>query len=216
MGMGIYLEMRVEVGDLAIHIWPFAVGILVLLLLILWFRKHSLSYLLCAAVFGIYLLFALDKVFFPIAISGSYAQSMRQEPFSLFINLIPFQFGPFGATLEDAFVTLMQNVLLTIPFGFGLSFILPIKARHFLWLAFAVGFGIELSQLVISLILGYPYRYIDINDVLMNALGVLIGYSLFVIFSRLYLCASRYVPLSHRGLTAYIHAVASRAITPSN
>lgn len=59
--------------------------------------------------------------------------------------------------------------------------------------------------------LGYPYRVIDINDAILNAFGVLIGYGMFRIFAWLYLRVTQRFASKHRGLTAYIYDVARRA-----
>ena len=42
--------------------------------------------------------------------------------------------------------------------------------------------SIELVQLVISLSYGFPYRTVDINDVMLNLSGVMIGFALFCFF----------------------------------
>lgn len=206
--------MRVQVGEVASDLWQFsaialAIGFAVLLV-VFWWCKRSLSYLLCLTVFSFYLLLALDKIFFPLQVSGYYVDFMRQQPFLYFVNLIPFYFGPYG-TLESAFSTLMLNVLLTMPFGFGINFLARIRAKAFLWIAPAVGLSIEGMQLFISL-LGYAYRIIDINDVLMNALGVWIGYGLFRLFARLYVWAIGRLGIKPWGLAAYVYEVASGAI----
>lgn len=104
-----------------------------------------------------------------------------------------------------------MNIALTIPFGFGVNFVANIRPRSFRWLAPSVGFGIELTQLAISLALGYTYRYIDINDVIMNTLGVLIGYGGFRVFAWLYLLITRRLGIRHWGPTAYVYEIASRA-----
>ena len=103
-----------------------------------------------------YLLVTVDQTFFPIVISGNYVDTMRQERFMSFINLMPFYFVPFG-TLESSFNTLLLNVALTIPFGFGNNFMMQVEARNILRLAITI--GLEMTQLVISLLLGYMYRY---------------------------------------------------------
>jgi glycopeptide antibiotics resistance protein len=198
--------MLVILGDLAVDIWFIALGILIVALIILWRRKHSLSYLLCFSFFGIYLLFAIEKVFFPIYISGQFVDVMRQQPSLLDINLMPFYFGPF-TTLSNALPGMILNIILTVPFGFGLNFIMQVRAKNFIWLAPAVGFGIESIQLIISLLLRYPYRVIDINDFLMNTLGVLVGYGVFRLFSRLYLWATKHFHIKHDGLSAYIYHI---------
>ncbi len=173
-------------------------------------RKQSWSYLLCLAIFGLYLLVLAQIAFFPLQISGAYADAMRRERlFASFVNLIPFYFGPYG-TLDSSLVTLIQNIVLTIPLGFGVNFVALVRPKPALWLALAVGFGLETTQLVISLLLGYPYRFIDVNDVIMNALGVLLGYVLFRVFACFYLGVTRHFGIPRRGLTAYVFEISRR------
>ena len=52
-----------------------------------------------------------------------------------------------------------------------MNFIRRLRLKDILWLSFAVGFGIESVQLLMTLILRYPYRVVDINDVWLNAVG---------------------------------------------
>ena len=203
--------MQIEVDGLRIPVWPAGAIVLVILAVILWRRKHSFSHLMCFAVFGIYLLFAIDKAFFPIAISGNYVDAMREIPFSPFMNLSPFNFNfNLSEMPELVLMQIFQNVLLTVPFGFGVSFIAPLRSKDFLWLVPAIGIGIEATQLIISLILRYPYRVIDINDVILNGLGVLVGYIIFRIFAWLYLWVTQRSSIKHGGLAAYIYAVVSQ------
>ncbi|MBA3872964.1 MAG: VanZ family protein [Anaerolineae bacterium] len=203
-------DLRIEMDQTTFTVLPLFVLIFVVLLIILWWCKHSFSYLLCFTVFSIYLAFAIDKTFFPIRLSEYYAETFRQVQFTYFINLIPFYFGTYG-TLESSLTTLLLNVLLTMPFGFGISFLTHIRARNFLWLALALGFGIEATQFLIGILLGYLDRYVDINDVLMNALGVLVGYVLFRVFAWIYVWVTRRTGIKLWGLAAYIYAVASQA-----
>lgn len=206
--------MQIELNDIRFPTWPVAAVVFIVRMIILWRRKHNLSYLICFAIFSFYLALAADKVFFPIAISGTYADTMRlQAPFSAFINLAPFNFNFSLSEMPDLVILqIVQNILLTIPFGFGVSFVVRLKPKDFLWLVPAVGLGTELLQLIIGLILRYPYRTIDINDAILNALGVLIGYVVFRIFARLYLWMTQRFAINLRGLAAYIAVVASQAI----
>lgn len=194
--------------DNRILIWPLAA--LILLMGISWRRKRGFSYFLCAAVFGVYLLVAVNIAFFPIQIGGSYAEQMRQVAFAPFINLAPFNFN-LSEMPELVWKQIFQNILLTVPFGFGINFLVSIRARRIFWLALAVGVGIEAIQLLISLLLRYPYRVIDINDAILNTSGVFIGYGLFRLFAWLYLWATRRLRIEHGGLTAYVYDVARRA-----
>lgn len=204
--------MSVQIDDRIFELFPFFFLALLALLAFLKYRKHSYSYLICVFVFGVYMLYALDKVFFPIAVSGMMADSWRENVnWSGHINVIPFPFSEPASTLpievRAYYRTLMFNVLLTVPFGFGINFIKRVSVKHIPLLAIGVGLAFESGQLLISLLLGYPYRVIDINDVLMNALGVLIGYGVFRLFGWLYMWITEQLDIQHVGLGAYIHDV---------
>jgi glycopeptide antibiotics resistance protein len=77
---------------------------------------------------------------------------------------------------------LAGNVLVFVPFGFLVPAIWPRigRPRRMLLAGLLLSVGIELSQLTVSLYLGYWYRMADVDDVLLNACGVLLGFALFV------------------------------------
>lgn len=204
------LDMRLVINAYASEIWPFAFAFLLIILSILWQKKRDFPYVLCAAIFGIYSIFALDKVFFPLHLSGSFVDTMREQPLFSLVNPIPFYFGKFSS-FNDALETNFLNIILTIPFGFGINFLLSTKPKHIMWIAFWLGLTLEALQFLFTLILGYPYRVVDINDCLTNALGVLLGYGFFRIFACLYLWLMQRFTTEQTGIFAYIHGVASRA-----
>jgi len=208
--------MDIEFNNFMLDIRPLAWLILLVFLIIQWRRKQDRSYIFCLLVFGAYLLVALQLTFFPLQINGDFVDAMRQNSsWMTDINLIPF-YIPQGYLeneylIQFAFIQFVENVLLTIPFGFGLNFVAPSRRKDFLWLPFTVGFGIGLTQFGINLILRYPYRVVDITDALLNAAGVLIGYAFFRLFSWLYLAALSKASIEPRGLFAYVQRVANRA-----
>src|SRR5690349_15702167 len=96
--------------------WPIGMVILAFLLVIAWHRTGRLSYLFCLLVFGIYLLAAIDRVFFPIIVlSPTEAEFMRDVSLRSSVNLIPFKFN-FSDLPDIVFMQFVQNVLLTVPF----------------------------------------------------------------------------------------------------
>lgn len=74
---------------------------------------------------------------------------------------------------------LIGNVVVFMPVGV----LAPLLGRRWdswramLGLGFAVSVGIELGQLGMSLLIGSPYRVADVDDVILNVLGVLLGYA---------------------------------------
>lgn len=199
--------------DFDVLAWLIGVLILVLLLSILWIQKRTLSYLIFFSVFWIYLLILVSVTIFPIPLpdEGMFLTKQQITFVLSHINFVPFKYlsDPY-VNSHIVFLEILQNVLLTISFGFGVSFIAQFKARDFLWLAIAVGLTIEIAQLVISLGVGV-YRTVDSTDVLLNATGVLLGYGIFRIFACLYLKMTHRFGINHKGLLAYIHDTVNQA-----
>ena len=70
----------------------------------------------------------------------------------------------------------LANVALTIPFGAGIALLVPRSGlRRLALVCCGVGPALELSQLTISVLLGFVYRTFDINDLIDNSVGALIG-----------------------------------------
>ena len=78
------------------------------------------------------------------------------------------------------------TVLLMVPFGFGLPFVTKLRFTQTVVAGVLLSVGIEVLQWMTGLIGGVTFRIADINDVIFNATGVVIGYGLFVGFVRAY------------------------------
>lgn len=87
--------------------------------------------------------------------------------FHLNMNLQPFAY--MFSDLESTFL----NVLLFVPLGFSLP-ILWLKFRNFF---LTVGFGL-LSSLLIEIFQIFTYRASDVNDLITNTFGTLIGWTM--------------------------------------
>jgi glycopeptide antibiotics resistance protein len=150
-------------------------AILALLLPLLWRRKHRFAYLLAFSLFWFYLLFVVSEIIFPLTPDTGLPG----------FNLIPFNLG---CSLSDYFClrNFIANILLTMPFGFGINFLVSLSPKSYLWLAPAVGLGLELSQLAASLAFQSSFHVADINDSILNAIGVLLGYAVFRMLGWLY------------------------------
>jgi len=144
----------------------------------------------------------ISVVVFPFPVGYS------NPEFRLNINFIPFSFGScFDYLPEICLRTIYENILLTIPFGFGISFIARIKPQNIIWLAVAVGLTFEIIQLLISLIVRNSFRSVDINDVILNTIGVLVGYAVFRVFGWLYFAITEKFEIRHKNVFAYVYDV---------
>lgn len=115
------------------------------------------------------------------------------------LNLIPL------ITLTPGDIqTSLLNILLLIPFGFGLPFITDFRMKRVVVMGGLVSIGIELLQLMSGLVARITFRVADINDVIFNTLGVLIGYMLFVGFVRVYRHLSRNWKIAANPILRYI------------
>ncbi|HTX91115.1 MAG TPA: VanZ family protein [Anaerolineales bacterium] len=161
--------------------YPLLGGIALLVPLLVRLRRRGPAYLVRFSLFWAYLLALVGATLFPLPILYGLAEgpTWANAAFTLaHVNLIPFYYGT-NVTAAFLLPEIIKNILLTLPFGFGVSFIARLRPRDFLWLAPATGLVLELAQLLVSLAIGGPYRSVDINDVLLNAAGVWLGYGLY-------------------------------------
>jgi glycopeptide antibiotics resistance protein len=153
----------------------------------LWLKKEkSLAYLIFFTIFYVYIVKVLDytliqfqslvllKHFMPGLILNG--QTVGED-----INLIPF----ITLTSQDLKTSLL-NILLLIPFGFGLPFITNFRMKKIVVIGALFSILIEFLQLITGYMAKITFRIADINDVIFNTVGVAIGYILFVGFVRIY------------------------------
>lgn len=102
------------------------------------------------------------------------------------VNLVPL------ATLRlvDA-KTMLLNVLMMMPFGFGLPFITNFRFKKVVMTGLYLSITIELLQFITGFISNTTFRIADINDVIFNTIGVAVGYILFAQFVLLFRRKSR-------------------------
>lgn len=167
--------------------YPFLAGCALLLLLLIraWRRNHSRAQVFFLLLLGLYLLLALSRTLFPIF----YAQGWRQPASAILarINLRPFYFGGlFGGYPHIACLEIIGNLLLTVPLGFLAPLVGRINLRRLPGLLLIGGLGFETGQLLINLAFGGNFRSVDINDVILNTSGTLLGYGLFQLFKWIF------------------------------
>ena len=192
--------------------YPFWFGVFGLSSFVFIYRKRFEKFnLFMIYVFGIYLLLVIGVTLFPVPFA--YRQSGFEGLRLSRINLIPFNFGRlFNVSSFLAFRELLGNILLTIPFGFGVNFVLNLKPKLILPASLLSGLVIELTQLYCTMLLGISYRSVDINDVILNFSGSLLGFGLFYLFALTYVFLIRRTRTTSEGFSEYLLKVSCRAL----
>lgn len=158
-----------------------------MLTLILASRKRSLLYLSVLSCTGIYLMLVFGLVFFPLSVPENWPHNLSIDETKQAlqaINLVPlnntgiFSPEPFNKhSIRDIII----NLLMTVPIGFAIPYLAPMRKKFILPLATGTGLLFESIELAVKLITGTFYHTVDINDVIMNTLGFVIGYMMFAI-----------------------------------
>ena len=167
--------------------YPFAIilGIIALAfyLVISIILKVNKKKIVLTSIFICYLTVVAMITIFPIPL----------EKIEYFGNKTWYNYIPFNSIKEvlangltkTAFLQIVGNILLSVPFG---AYVIAVMKNKRWWklLIFALGFTvlIESTQLVIDLLIGNMYRSVDIDDVILNALGAYIGYGIYKIIPK--------------------------------
>ena len=133
-----------------------------------------------------YLTWLAGQAFFPIPVGGDAVPPEGAGALITHVRLVPLlsiHELVQGAGQWESLRILLGNVLLFVPLGFLLP---AATARAATWpravaAGIATGLVIELGQLALSAAAAFPYRYVETDDVLLNALGVLAGYALWTL-----------------------------------
>lgn len=160
-------------------------------------RRLTGGHLLAVGIFAVYLVGVANFVILPLQHDPQLAaQVFPSEPIPLerMVNLVPF-FMPGGDPMSPH--QLFYNVLLTVPFGFGFAFVRKARVTSVLGAGVLFSMGIEGAQLLANVArMAMPTWSIDINDVVLNSLGVAIGLAAFLVASRVYRVVAPRLPSS--------------------
>lgn len=172
-----------DYGPLAILL----VALLVSPLLIGALRRRMRGWRLAAVLLLMaYIVFAAKYFFFPIYFAGDGLRSA-----GLGLELIPVQPLIEQARHMGAAVFLWNvggNILAFLPLAFLCAAAYP-RFRRFgasTGLAALCSLGVELTQLAINLFTHVPNRAVDVNDVLLNTIGGMLGFACWRLASAVY------------------------------
>jgi glycopeptide antibiotics resistance protein len=154
-----------------------------------WLKRDGWWRLLVRAAMAVYAAVLIGLVFFPLPLPPWHVPGFDQGPglgpWPLpWANLTPF--ATIGSAISlgpdwPQFWTLLGNIAAFVPLGVFVGVTWPERRswRRAFVLGLAATVAIEATQLGLSLLMGYPYRYADIDDVIANVAGALLGYGMF-------------------------------------
>lgn len=103
------------------------------------------------------------------------------------IILVPFKTisTMLRAGLKTTIIQIIGNIVMTVPYGAAIPFFMKNKKRYnYIIAGLAFPVSIELLQLILGLVTQTMYRTVDIDDVILNFTGVIIGYGIYKILPK--------------------------------
>ncbi len=151
-------------------------------------KKHrTFVYLLFFTTFYVYIVAVLDHTVFEFQslfllnyLSPNHL-ILKGQAVNEGINLVPLV----ALRLMDLRTSLL-NILMLIPFGFGLPFVTRLQMKGVIVVGALFSVAIELLQLLTGLMARMTFRTADINDVIFNTVGTTLGYMLFIRSMRIH------------------------------
>ncbi|MEI3611087.1 VanZ family protein [Pseudogracilibacillus sp. SO30301A] len=154
-----------------IFLYIFLVIYAIFIIYFRYFKQRNVAYLLFFTIFYIYIYYLIDLTQFPIYIDDEQREMFGGQNVWKEMNLIPFKYGISIANF--------YNIIMTIPLGFGIPFLMKTDVKKIFLIGLVTTITIESFQLLTALYAGYTFRVVDINDIILNTFGALIGYLLF-------------------------------------
>jgi len=138
-------------------------------------KKITWQHYFFGYVFILYLMISLIEVVgFPSLSQWRRLSGLNKPIFNPVINLVPFKDG-----LE---ISNILNIIFFMPFGF----LLPTLWRKYRTLWPTLCYGILFSLIIEICQMFVPYRGSDINDLIMNILGTILGWIIFKIMKKIF------------------------------
>lgn len=162
-------------------------------------KKKSNLYLLAFLVMYVYVCKVIDLTQFPVYASEEMRAAMGGQNVWKEINLIPFK------TIMESFSNdVFLNIIMTMPLGFGLPFLVRCSWKRIAFAGLTAGFLCEAGQLVTALLAGFTFRHVNIDDMLLNFAGTLIGYVFSKIFCHIFYWGYKKLKLSPNALWTFM------------
>lgn len=151
-------------------------------------KKRRLKYIILHSLVFAYIVAVVGIVIFPLPFQARLIEDSRLNS-NLVNNFVPLRSIIDIFSLHSLSVSIKQiggNIFLLLPWGFFVPLVWFKKARFIPLFKIGIlsALSIELMQFLISLFLGFTYKVTDVDDIILNTFGFIIGYFLFWIFQQ--------------------------------
>lgn len=149
-------------------------------------KKRAIEYHILFLGFYIYCLLVIKEVFLPIPLDNITVKILQQVNKGPMFNVVPLKSIIDAIKYHVSLTQIAYNICLFGPLGFLLPFInrKVDSTKKILILSLVVSTSIELIQLSVSLAINAVYRFADIDDIITNVIGALIGYMIYKIVNK--------------------------------
>ncbi len=156
--------------------------------------KESVIFIFLKTCLFIYICGIINYTLFPLLVDPVLLQDRVKDFQGAYINFIPF-----ATILEIArthyFTAAIMQVLLNIVLFIPLGILVPMcfqnkNLKAVASLSLIASLSIELIQFIQNIIYGAPFKFTDIDDVILNVSGGIIGYGIYYLirpFSQAFL-----------------------------
>jgi len=179
---------------MSICLSDYALVILYFIILIVAFaiyrKKDTEIKFIPIAVIILYTMLLLQVTMFPIWIYSKEEIARIHEKYGEYIKyyqVIPFNTIKYTLTSLSAFIRQdLGNIILLFPIPIIIGFIKKhFQVKKTIVFGVLVSITIELLQLLINVITKYPAHVCDVDDLILNSIGVVIGVAFFLIIRKI-------------------------------
>ena len=147
-------------------------------------REHRIR--LCyIGIIELYIMLLISVTIFPIRIIPSEMRTGKNSILD-FCQLIPFKdIIDIVKNSEIINIQLIGNIILLMPMPVLIGYLSKkVNYKVLFFKSILFSFGIEIIQLIIDILLSYPSRIFDVDDIILNGIGILIGMIIFKILKE--------------------------------
>ncbi|CCZ43137.1 putative uncharacterized protein [Clostridium sp. CAG:122] len=147
-------------------------------------RGHRIR--LCyIGIIELYIMLLISVTIFPIRIIPSEMRTGKNSILD-FCQLIPFK-DIIDIVKNSGIINiqLIGNIILLMPMPVLIGYLSKkVNYKVLFFKSILFSFGIEIIQLIIDILLSYPSRIFDVDDIILNGIGILIGMIIFKILKE--------------------------------